>query len=389
MSLSHSPQIVTNNLEVFFDAGNSKSYTYGVNRLRSSSNLSSIWTVNATATRTSNFDVAPDSTTTSTKIDTASNVAGLYQYIDISQGDTYTYSIYLKYINGNPVIKFGSDAGTNNSSINANCATGQTSTNSGTPFGISSVNVGNGWYRFYFSLTSATTGTIPMVIFSTDATPSSFLVWGPQIEKSSSVSAYVPTTSFSTNWNDLIGGRVATLTNNAAFSYDKITFNGTSSIAPFNISGINFSTGQTIIMGIMPNESDVNRRNPYNHEYGGYGTITHEPAGDFNYFHGISGGNGQLYQGTNSIFTVAQNEKTIISISRGASNVKWYKNGVLQNTVQNNYPVAVNSIPTAEIGYGYAGAYSGDIYFLMMYNRQLSDSEVTQNFNALRSRYGL
>jgi hypothetical protein len=191
-----------------------------------------------------------------------------------------------------------------------------------------------------------------------------------------------------TNWTDLSSNKVATMSN-ITYSSGAMVYNGTSSIASFSTSNLNFATAQTIIMGIMPNEADTNRRNPYNHEYAGYGTITHEVNGAFNYYHGTSGGNGATYQGTNSIFTVGENEKSIICVSRGASNVKWYKNGVLQNTVTNSYPVAVTSVTTAQIGYGYAGVYSGNIYFLLMYDTQLTDAQVAQSFNALRGRYGL
>lgn len=191
-----------------------------------------------------------------------------------------------------------------------------------------------------------------------------------------------------TTWTDLSTGKTATMSN-ITYSSQTMSFNGSTSTASFNISGINFSTAQTIIMCIMPNEADANRRNPYNHEYAGYGTITHEPSGNFNYYHGTSGGNGVTYQGSGSSFSVAQNEKAIICVTRGSQYVKWYKNGVFVTQSVNNYPTAVNSVSTANIGSGYAGYYSGNIYFLLMYTAQLTDAEILKNFNALRGRYGL
>jgi hypothetical protein len=96
------------------------------------------------------------------------------------------------------------------------------------------------------------------------------------------------------------------------------------------------------------------------------------------------------YQGTISSFTVAQNETAMITVSRGTSTVRWYKNGVFFNSVANSYPIAVNSVATANIGSGYAGpSFQGDIKFVALYNRQLTDQEVSENFNALRGRYGL
>jgi hypothetical protein len=35
------------------------------------------------------------------------------------------------------------------------------------------------------------------------------------------------------------------------------------------------------------------------------------------------------------------------------------------------------------------GAFAGDFYFIMIYNRALTPTEISQNFNALRGRYGI
>jgi hypothetical protein len=68
----------------------------------------------------------------------------------------------------------------------------------------------------------------------------------------------------------------------------------------------------------------------------------------------------------------------------------WYKNGVFSNSSANSYPTAVSSVSTINIGSGYAGpSFQGNIYFVALYDRQLSDSEIFQNYNALRGRYGL
>jgi hypothetical protein len=43
-------------------------------------------------------------------------------------------------------------------------------------------------------------------------------------------------------------------------------------------------------------------------------------------------------------------------------------------------------------GYTYGGDnywWKGEIYLVMMYDRDLSQAEITQNFNALRGRFGL
>jgi hypothetical protein len=193
-------------------------------------------------------------------------------------------------------------------------------------------------------------------------------------------------------WFDLSGsGRNGSLISSPTFtntSPKSFTFSGANSIdVPLNSA--NFTNEQTIIQILRPEESDATRRNPYNHEYAGNGTITHEPSGIFNYYHGNSGGNGANYQGTSSSFTVVQNEIAMISLRRDASNISWFKNGEFINSIANSYPNTVNSVSTINLGTGYAGAYVGKIYLTLLYSRALLNSEISRIFNVIRGRYGI
>jgi hypothetical protein len=189
-------------------------------------------------------------------------------------------------------------------------------------------------------------------------------------------------------WYSTVSNRPLTLTS-TTYSKPNMVFNGSTSVGSFSTTGLNMAQAQTIVMVLMPSEADGVRRNPYNHEYAGYGTITHEIGGDFNYFHGTSGGNGATYQGTISPFTVAQNETAVITLTRGPSFIKWYKNGVLGTSTANSYPIAVTSVSTANIGSGYAGSFQGNIGAFLLYTRELSDTEVAQTFQALKGRFGV
>jgi hypothetical protein len=44
---------------------------------------------------------------------------------------------------------------------------------------------------------------------------------------------------------------------------------------------------------------------------------------------------------------------------------------------------------TSGLGSGDNYWWTGEIYLVMMYDRELSQAEITQNFNALRGRFGL
>lgn len=165
-----------------------------------------------------------------------------------------------------------------------------------------------------------------------------------------------------------------------------VYFNGSNY---FDIPSIPFPNGQTVEIWLKPNEADSARRNPYNQAYGGYGTWTHEPSGIFNLYYGDGAGNASPYIGHGSSFTVGNGELACVCSTRGTSNSWWYKNGVKYNSYSHSFGSLTDHNTTIRIGSGYAGGYIGEIMSVKLYNRQLSDAEVQQNFNALRGRYGL
>ena len=79
---------------------------------------------------------------------------------------------------------------------------------------------------------------------------------------------------------------------------------------------------------------------------------------------------------------------TTLTIS--PTQVKWYFNGILQHS--RNYGHSSTSISNLYIGSdaGIGGRYyNGRIAMVQMYNRALTSTEILQNFNATRGRYGV
>jgi hypothetical protein len=71
------------------------------------------------------------------------------------------------------------------------------------------------------------------------------------------------------------------------------------------------------------------------------------------------------------------------------SNMRFYRNGTLTNTVAGSGTLGGSGLNM--VTGAYSGAYfaQGQIPVVKIYNRTLSASEVTQNFNAYRGRYGI
>jgi hypothetical protein len=86
--------------------------------------------------------------------------------------------------------------------------------------------------------------------------------------------------------------------------------------------------------------------------------------------------------------TVTANTLYNLTISRTSNTDTAYVNAVSQGTVGNSVTLSGNW----EIGRwanGQSHYWSSNIYQVSVYNRALSAAEVSQNYNALRGRYGI
>ena len=203
-----------------------------------------------------------------------------------------------------------------------------------------------------------------------------------------------------TTWYDLSGNNNhATLTNAPTFANGKVTWNGTNQYATLtsNETNLNFKDEQTIIMWVKRTQagSPLNRENPWDQAYGGYGTITHEVSGSLNYYYGRAGGNAQPYTARGSS-SVDFDTLHCMCITRDVSTITWYQNGVGSTPGANGF-AAVGSPPGSmgvttnniRIALGYAGYWEGEMGPVLAYTRALTAAEVEQNFNAYRGRFGL
>ena len=197
-----------------------------------------------------------------------------------------------------------------------------------------------------------------------------------------------------TTWFNLAKGNATSTTDatctDVVFSNGTATFNGSTSQAVFTMPDY-FANEQTIILVCKP-VNTTGRRNPFNQAYGGFGTITHEIAGNFSYYHGTNGADGDSYQGSGSALStgsLTSGQIGMVAVVRKSNAVNWYKNGSLNISYGNTYPAAISRISTAYIGTGYAGRFYGEINFVAIYKRALSDAEITRVYEELRWRYGI
>jgi hypothetical protein len=196
-----------------------------------------------------------------------------------------------------------------------------------------------------------------------------------------------------TTWYDLSGyENNATMYNGLSYnSGGWMDFDGTNDYCLINYNSTSMSswnTGQTISIWMYHNIPS-GRRNPWDQAYGGYGTWTHEQGGSINYYYGNAGRNSGPYTALGSA-SVTKNVWNHMCVTRSTSTINWYKNGVVSSTQNNPYGTLANTTTNIRIGLGYTGVYwQGRMAIIQAYNRPLTASEILQNYNAQKGRFGL
>lgn len=247
-----------------------------------------------------------------------------------------------------------------------------------------------GTWQFVSVSGVATTTNARILVYQQSNMTTGYCLFGSvQFEEGSFPTPFVEGSRSSTNSIiDLTKNNVVTvngLTYNADGTFE---FNGSTDTG-FSIPGnIDFTDEQTIEMILYSKEADTSRRNPYNQAYGGFGTITHEPDGRISYYFGTQGGNAGPYTSVSS--NIPCTTLTHVVVTRDITSIRHYENGVLKNTTANVYgSLPAFSTANINIGSGYAGKFLGEIPLVRLYNKALTESEVKNNFKALKDRYSL
>lgn len=387
MGVNYNTQIVTDGLVLCLDAANPKSLSQNVHPNPTDIYSWLNWPVGNNCTLSRDTIASPVGNTPLKMVVTGNDPFGLsynssvWNLAPAASGQTWTVSAWVKASAATTAQLFIFEALDNGGYVQA-------------PAGTTSI--GTNWQRISFSYTfvNALTTKVQVRLDGPDTGGTGVIIWwdGLQVERSATATAFnaIPNVNRA-QWRDVISSTTAVFSNNPAFGSSTVTFDGINQIATIpNESKFNFNSYQTIGILLKPTEADANRRNPYNQAYAGGGTITHEVAGGFNYYYGTAGDNTTPYTGFGSGFTVAQNETAYITIVRDPNFTYWYKNGVFSNSAANPYgSTVVTGTSPILIGFGYAGAYMGNINVVHVYTKALSAAQVMQNFNAIRGRYGL
>lgn len=368
MSYFTSPKIVTDNLVMYIDAGNSKSYKgEPTTNLEANPITFSLWTSGATTTVSPAIEYAPDGNRTATRVVTTGYWGSIIS--SPTANTVYTWSIYLK------------SATASNQSINCFFE------DNGTPSGFASTTftVTPVWQRFSFTATtSATSTSIPRFSIRNG----DLFAWGIQLEQKSYATPFVVGTRGTTV---ATGGGLYDLSGNS--NHCTVTSTGISTVSTYG-GGVacDGSSGYielpTINNGINRSVDIVYRQINLN---GGWGPLWRNDWREriFTTSSTIINAPGTYYSISGP---VGDTNMVQICYTIDGLTLRSYRNGSLLSTdTMGGY--MNQGAYSYRFGYQCGGAtctnVAVEIYSVKFYNKGLTSSEVLQNFNATKRRYGL
>lgn len=183
-----------------------------------------------------------------------------------------------------------------------------------------------------------------------------------------------------TTWSDLVGGNDGTLTNGPTFDSGNggsLVFDGGDDYVEVTGSITNLVNDYSI--DIWWDCNDGEPRLYYSRSSGGGITISSRGTTGFKL---TKFGVVDIYIGSCPTDTNIHNVVVTYSSTGG---VKVYLDGSLNGSSSNT--ADQNSYSSIKIGTGQDGAHDGNIYATKIYDRVLSASEITQNYNALKNRF--
>jgi len=410
------PTIVTNGLVLNLDAASPKAaptrnlFTYTTDLTNAA------WT-KTRCSITASAIIAPDGTNTAFAFNMSTGSNNLKRLTaptvtSAVSGGLYTFSLFVKQNNfsGSGNDSAGIQLGNYNSSQTAgveptfNALSNFQTTgsfvlgpaSSGSNVDRGTIDVGNGWYRIYATCNWASSVAAFSTFIDIDngiLTGSQYegtgiYAWGPQFE-AGYLSPYQPVTGTTKPWPSIGSTITGSMVNNPTWissNGGSVVFDGVNDYLDLGTNS-SIQTPTVFSIGMWFNAEDTISEQIL------WGNVSGVASG-----YAISLYNSKLtFQGyvTNQIFgqgLALQNSTwyhmTFIYNNGAAS---FYLNGVLYASTPANTTFTTPTNPTQigrPVGSTY-GSFKGKIAQTQYYNRVLSQQEITQNYNALKSRYGL
>lgn len=400
MAIKYNTSIVRNGLVLHLDAANKKStrYSGNVNLLTDSENIAT-WVASAAGTEvTANAITAPDGTLTADKVYENTNASSIHIFSKTSlltTGLSHKVSFFAKAAE-RYIVGCGSNNALGSCVIDLNTQTVLSGTATIIPWG-------DGWYRILTTVTPGGGRGVYMGIFDnagsnvyTGDGSSGLYVWGVQAELSSTWTDYYSVLELS-RWYDLSGngntGIISSPTfnsaNNGSFVFngvsDYIDCGGSASIKPTTAITVNAWIKFVSVPSNSRILSDWHQAGVAGDRWIFYCSNT--TSVNWYMTSTVTGeiGTPESYTFTPGVWV------NLTGTYDGAAQTLHVNGQSFSSRVRTGTLYPGNSSQTIRIGkQAESGGYlNGNISTVQIYNRALSATEVAQNFEAMRSRYGV
>lgn len=233
--------------------------------------------------------------------------------------------------------------------------------------------------------------------------PTSIVTSGLVLNLDASRKSSYPNTG--TTWYDISGsGNNGTMVNGVAYGSTAsgvMSFDGVNDYVNIGTSAnLRFTKNFTINIWFKFNTKSGVQTLISNNESGGYGIISNYNSEGFvgtaasrivTFYHI----NGTYYLVGDSLNNYTINTWYNITTTYDGNTIKYFRNGVLIDSYSVAGSITITSEPLVigcnpnSSGTNFSDFFNGDLGQTMIYNRVLSSTEITQNFNATKSRFGL
>jgi len=399
MGIHRGSNIIRSGLEFAYDTGysstfnNSSNYLYNqgeptANLLDNSDDWSSNWTGNLfsnwiNATVTPNAGVAPDGTTTASKL---TGGYSRWQRINCSTSTTYTFSFWIKNIDLPIAPQIHIAFGLNGSLVNYNNVT------------TIALNTIGEWTRVSKTHTSPSSGINQMEVGVTWSSnypnTDSVLVWHAMCEQNSHMTPFAYKNNDRSATNSLLDITRQSSINLTNVSFDSdahMTFDGTDdkgevlnfpaiwngSVSLETVASWDDDTRSIIFGNYNCNNNDIN-----------FEKLT---GGSLRFYWG-RGARDVTTTGNPRVTTSGAYHHVVFVRDTSANNFKFYVDGTLVTTVSNAGSNITSTGSTFRIGGDTRNGstiHNGNIPIIRVYSKALTTEEVTQNFSAYRDRFNI